>query len=159
MARSGRPSKYTPKLASEICNLISQGISLRKICDMEGMPGRGTVLSWLTRESDFRTDFQIQYAQARKAQAYGWADEILDIADDSSGDTYTDAKGNEQTDWENVQRSRLRVDTRKWLLSKLLPKEYGDIDVDADKQKKPRTIVMKRSEEPVRLKQDGKDAE
>ena len=54
------------------------------------------------------------------------ADETLEIADDSSHDTITDDEGNERFNSEFAARSRLRVDTRKWLLSKALPKVYGD---------------------------------
>ncbi len=61
----------------------------------------------------------------------GWADEIVDISDDGRNDTYIDDNGNERTDNERVARSRLRVDTRKWMLSKMLPKVYGDkLDVN-----------------------------
>lgn len=54
------------------------------------------------------------------------ADEIIEISDDSSGDVIVDDEGNTRTDAERVARSRLRVDTRKWMLSKMLPKIYGD---------------------------------
>jgi hypothetical protein len=54
------------------------------------------------------------------------AEEIITIADDSSGDVIVDDDGNEQTNHERVARSRLRVDARKWYASKLAPKRYGD---------------------------------
>jgi hypothetical protein len=54
------------------------------------------------------------------------AEEILEIADDGTNDTYKDDNGNERTDQEVIGRSRLRVDARKWLLAKMLPKKYGD---------------------------------
>ena len=71
-------------------------------------------------------DFMDQYARAREAQAEARADEIVDIADDGSGDFTTDKDGKEIVSHENVQRSRLRVDARKWVAAKLLPKKYGD---------------------------------
>ena len=70
--------------------------------------------------------FSEQYARAREAQADKLAEESLQIADDGRSDTYLDAEGNEKTDNEAIQRSRLRVDTRKWLASKMAPKKYGD---------------------------------
>ena len=70
--------------------------------------------------------FSEQYARAREAQADKLAEEALQIADDGRSDTYLDAEGNERTDNEVIQRSRLRVDTRKWLASKMAPKKYGD---------------------------------
>jgi hypothetical protein len=57
-------------------------------------------------------DFRQLYAIAKEVQLEGYADETIEIADDQS---------------EDVNRSRLRVDTRKWHLSKLLPKRYGDL--------------------------------
>ncbi len=59
-------------------------------------------------------------------QADALFDEALEIADDASGDWTKDAKGNKVLDHEHVQRSRLRVDTRKWAAGKMAPKRYGD---------------------------------
>lgn len=59
-------------------------------------------------------------------QAERWAEEVLEIADDSSRDVAENEHGDNVTNHENIQRSRLRVDSRKWLLSKVLPKVYGD---------------------------------
>lgn len=61
------------------------------------------------------------------------ADGILEIADDGRNDTYLldEETGERGTDHDVIARSRLRVDTRKWLLSKCLPKIYGDrLEVD-----------------------------
>lgn len=117
------------------------------------MPGRSTILSWLCNESSFQKDFQDQYARARLAQAYGWAEEIIEISDDGTNDTYIDDKGNTRTDHDVINRSRLRVDTRKWLLSKLLPKEYGEIDPEKGKPKEePETVVYNDLAKPERIK-------
>ena len=70
--------------------------------------------------------FSEQYARAREAQADKLAEEALQIADDGRNDTYVDGDGNVKTDTEVIQRSKLRVDTRKWLASKMAPKKYGD---------------------------------
>lgn len=104
---AGRPSIYTEELAARICERLATGESLRKICDDPEMPARSTVRAWALDNKDFSD----QYARAREI---GWTDiaeDLLDIADDKGGD---------------AQRDRLRVDTRKWLLSKMLPKVYGD---------------------------------
>ena len=53
-------------------------------------------------------------------------EDILDIADESQSDTYLDKEDIERTNHEVIARSRLRVDARKWYLSKLKPKKYGD---------------------------------
>ena len=122
-----RPSNYTPEQASLICERIANGESLREICRGDGMPDKATVLRWLGKpENDA---FRDQYARAREAQADHFAEEILEIADDGSNDwmkRQSDAGAIEAPDHEHIQRSRLRVDSRKWLMSKMAPKKYGD---------------------------------
>ena len=123
----GRPSEYTPQIALQICSRISQGESLRQICEPDEMPAVSTVCLW---NLDNREGFSEQYARARRAQAELLADELFSIADDSTNDfmEIADKKGNIRIvpDNEAQARSRLRVDTRKWYLSKVLPKIYGD---------------------------------
>jgi len=87
------------------------------------MPAPSTVRSWAL---DDREGFAALYSRARELQMYGIADEILEIADDGSKDIRVTPEGRETVDYEIVQRSKLKVDSRKWLLSKLLPKVYGD---------------------------------
>src|SRR5690606_8467561 len=103
----------------------AEGKSLRSICKEPDMPAASTVFLWLTQHEDFSE----QYARAREAQADALFDEILEIADDTSQDFI--AKGNpdgsetQVVDHEHIQRSRLRVDARKWMAGKLRPKKYG----------------------------------
>lgn len=70
-----------------------------------------------------------QYARAKEVQSEHMAEEILAIADDGQND-WMERNGAESAGWavngEHIQRSRLRVDSRKWLMSKLAPKKYGD---------------------------------
>ena len=96
---------------------------MRTIGAMDGMPHQATIMAWLDGS---RPEFSEQYARAREAQADKLAEEILAIADDGRSDTYLDAEGNEKTDSEVIQRSKLRVEARKWLASKMAPKKYGD---------------------------------
>ena len=124
--KRGRPTKYTKALADKIAVRLASGESLRAICRDEDMPQEPTVRSWAL---DDREGFFAQYTRARTIQAHHIFDETLEIADDVSRDTYTDKEGVEHVDHEVVQRSRLRVDTRKWYLSKLLPKVYSDKQV------------------------------
>ena len=119
----GRPSIYTPELATQICTHIADGKSLRTIGAMDGMPHQATIMAWLDGS---KPEFSEQYARAHEAYADKLAEETLTIADDSSQDTYVDADGNVKTDTEAIQRSKLRVDTRKWLASKKAPRKYGD---------------------------------
>jgi len=115
--KTGRPSDFTQEIADEICTRLANGESLRSICSADRddfIPAMGTVFRWLTE----RPIFQEQYAKAREVQAETMADEIVSIAD-----------GKELGDEMKVAlsaRDRLRVDSRKWVASKLLPKKYGD---------------------------------
>lgn len=117
---------YTPEIAAKICERLAAGESLRKICLSDDMPCQATVFVWLAKHPDFVE----QYAPAREAQAHNLAAEIIDIADDSSHDTVTrtreDGSEYEAVDQDHINRSRLRVDARKWYASKLAPKFYGD---------------------------------
>ena len=118
----GRPSLYSEKLGLAICRQIVEGRSLRRICQAKNMPGMTTVMRWLAAHEPFRE----QYARARELQAEKLFEECLEIADASEGDVKAMADGRRVVDLENINRSRLRVDTRKWMVSKLAPKKYGD---------------------------------
>ncbi len=120
----GRPTRYKPEVAADICTRLAEGESLRSICRDNAMPGLRTVMGWLF-DGDHE-EFSQQYARAREAQAEVRADEIVDIADDDTNDCTTDKEGKAVVDHEHIQRSRLRVDARKWIAAKLLPKRYGD---------------------------------
>jgi hypothetical protein len=118
----GRPSEFSKETVALICERMSEGEGLRKICSDLEMPDRGTVLRWLDKHEEFRH----QYARARESMMDYYAEEILEIAWDGSGDSYVDGDGRTRTDHEVVARSRLKVDTLKWLMSKLAPRRYGD---------------------------------
>jgi hypothetical protein len=125
---NGRPEIFTPELALAICEQISTtSKSLKTICLDENMPSVGTILKWLNEDKE---GFLGQYDRAKQNQAEFMAEEMIDIADDGSNDFMTiTGKGGQEYEVENKEvtsRSRLRVDTRKWLLSKLKPKKYGD---------------------------------
>ena len=126
MAKRGRPSKYTKALAAEICARIAEGDSVRTICLDSLMPSGATVFKWLAEKPEFTE----QYAKAVEQRTNKLAEELLDIADDGSNDFMAakDDEGGEayRVNGEAIQRSRLRIDTRKWLLAKLQPKKYGD---------------------------------
>ena len=70
-----------------------------------------------------------QYAKARELQADTIFDEMFDIADDGSNDWMLKKSGDDEIEvlnHEHVQRSRLRIDTRKWALARMAPKKYGE---------------------------------
>lgn len=123
---AGRPSAFNDDIASVICERIADGESVRAICADDDMPSKSMVFRWLAAHQEFRD----QYARAKEAQLEHMADELLDIADDGTNDWMerknADGTVSEVLNGEHIQRSRLRVDSRKWLLSKLVPKKYGD---------------------------------
>jgi hypothetical protein len=120
--KPGRPSEYTPELGAAICGRIANNETLRSICSDKTMPAASTVALWVVNDTG---KFSDHYARARQAQATILADEIIEIADDSSRD-FIETEDGPVLDREHIQRSRLRVDTRKWYLSKVLPKVYGE---------------------------------
>lgn len=126
MAERGRPTDFTQEVAAAICAELAKGRSLRDVCSDEGMPAESTVRLWALED---REGFSAQYVRAREVGYHSMADELMEIADDARND-WMERRGEDDAGWqangEHIQRSRLRVDTRKWMLSKVLPKLYGD---------------------------------
>jgi hypothetical protein len=120
-SKIGRPCEFNEAIADAICERLANAESLRKICLDDSMPSQATVFRWLADERF--SAFKEQYTRAREAQADALFDEILDIADDGSNDFMGE---DEKYNGDAVQRSRLRVDARKWMAGKLRPKVYGD---------------------------------
>lgn len=97
------------------------------MCTDDDMPSQDTIYRWVLNNPEFSE----RYAEARDIGLDIMADDLLDIADDGSNDWTErfDRDGNSigwKVNGEAILRSRLRVDTRKWYLSKLAPKRYGD---------------------------------
>lgn len=100
---------YSPELAALICERMAEGKSLREVCRAEDIPvTEAAVRKWAIEDHD---GFSAHYARARESQIEAMAEDLVEIADDKTGDP---------------QRDRLRVDSRKWLMSKVAPKKYGD---------------------------------
>lgn len=124
-----RPSiPYSHALFDRICERLADGESLNSISKSEGFPPQSTIYKWVNED---RFGCREKYAQARDFQARKLSDEIMEIADDSSNDFVE--RENARTgkkeivlDREAIDRAKLRVDARKWYLSKVLPKEFGD---------------------------------
>lgn len=110
------------EVQAEVCRRLIDGESLRSICATPGMPNRATIFRWLADSPEFARE----YAAAREMQMTFLLEETLDIADDGAGDTYVDREGKERVDYDAINRAKLRVDTRKWIVAKLAPKKYGE---------------------------------
>ena len=117
-------AEFSQELFDRICDRIAEGESLRSICQADDMPSKTSVMRWLANDAALSD----QYARAREMQADALFEEILEIADDGSADMRSAGKGDGSLvfDAEHVQRSRLRVEARKWMAGKLRPKVYGD---------------------------------
>jgi hypothetical protein len=118
---------YTAAIAAEICRRMSDGESLRAICRDPKMPPEATVRQWVR---DDRDDFAARYREARAMLVERWADEIIEIADD-------------ETIEPNARR--IRVDTRRWLMSKLAPGRYGDRLVHSGDPENPIQVMHRRA--------------
>jgi terminase small subunit-like protein len=137
---AGRPTIYTNKLGNEICQRIAKGESLRTIIADKKMPSASTICRWLI--DDDKKEFWEQYAHARNVQAELMFDELLEIADKSDKIVKSGAAKKAGA---FAQNQRLKVETRKWYLSKVLPKKFGEkLDLTSDgKAIKGNTIVFK----------------
>ncbi|MND20874.1 hypothetical protein D3C76_47880 [compost metagenome] len=128
----GRPGEYSQELADRICARLADGTSLRTVCKADDMPHVATIFKWMREHPEFNE----QYGKAKQEAADALVEEMIDIADDGTNDWMEvhDKDGNctgYKVNGEHVQRSRLRVETRKWIAAKLKPKKYGErIDVD-----------------------------
>lgn len=124
----GRPERYTAEIATEICDRLANGETLTRICEDQHIPSRQTVTRWLADES--KPEFLSRYAVARGLQTDYYADHIVDIADDASRDWIDRTNGEGEAiapalNHEHIQRSKVRIETRQWIMERLNPKKYG----------------------------------
>ena len=103
----GRPSLYSEELADLICEKLTEGLSLRKICMLDGFPKASAVYTWLDKHPEFAD----KYTRAREVATEDMLEDILEIADHPELDP---------------NDKRIRIDTRKWAMGKLKPKKYGE---------------------------------
>jgi hypothetical protein len=113
---------YTPALANTICRRIAEGESLRAIFRDPEIPSEGAIRGWAREDRD---GFGSRYRLARELQLDHWADVIIDIADDGDRDP---------------RDRQIRIEARKWIMSKLAPRKYGD-----------RLLVAGDAENPLRV--------
>lgn len=123
---AGRPEIYSDEAADKILEQIATtSKSLKTICEDETLPSVRTIFRWLRDNDEFRQ----QYTRAKEEQADFLIEEMVDICDDGTNDFMTIVKGDQEYTVENKEwtsRSKLRVETRKWIASKLKPKKYSD---------------------------------
>lgn len=137
----GRPSKYTPELAKEICERLSDGEPLRQICRDEHMPAWTAIYAWAAQDKALSE----RIAQAREQGYDAIAEDLLAIADTPlMGETETSsANGLTITRQDMLGHRKLQIETRLKLLAKWNPKKYGD-----------RQILAGDKDNPVKLEAD-----
>lgn len=124
-------------MAANICAEMAEGKSFRKICLQDGYPALPTLMRWLNENQLFRE--QTNYARAYREDFL--FEDGLEKSDDTSGDFY-ELNGKRLPNNANVQRSRLMVETRKWFLSKLNPKRFGErLDVSGEVSMPVRFVI------------------
>jgi len=109
---------YSERLALEICEELSNGVSLQRICQRDDMPAQSAIYKWLGEEPFFKEI----YERARENAAHTLFDAMKDIADDDSNDLLKDGSANNAA----IARARLRVDTYARIAGKLAPKVYSE---------------------------------
>jgi hypothetical protein len=113
--------KQRQKIFDDICVLVSEGMSLKKAKTISGTDYKSVWDKMLKKEEN-----NTKYARACEERALCIFEETMEIADKQDKDVSIDKDGNEVINHNLINRNRLQVDTRKWFLSKLMPKKYGD---------------------------------
>lgn len=154
------PFVYPPEVPETVCRLIAQGLSVREIGRIAGMPTTETIYEWVRTNRD---GFSAQYARAREAQSERFAEELLEIADDASND-WMERNNPDNPGWqangEHIQRSRLRSDNRKWLMARMAPRKWGDkvtLSGDPENPVNVLTQINLVPVEPIRRLNDDRD--
>lgn len=130
--KGGRPTMYTPELGKQICeDIASSSHGIKQLCrENPHWPSHDTIYKWLVRHPEF-ADY---YTNAKRAQITVFIDEIIEIADNDKHDKMINEHDKEVANYEYISRSRLRIDTRKWLACKLVPRIYGAQKEEEEKE-------------------------
>ena len=145
---------------NDICSRVAHGESLRSVLRDSEAPSSSTFFIWVNESKDKSK----QYAHACEERADTIFEEIIEIADNSGNDKVDLGDGVEGVNHEAIQRDRLRVDARKWAVSKMQPKKYGDklgIDHSGEIKQTQQSDLSKLSKETLKQveKELGKDAD
>jgi len=136
--RRGRPSGYSDEIADRICEAIAQGNALHILCECDGMPAERTVYQWLERNPEFAQ----KYARARARQQDRSVDEIVEIADRCI----------------DPNKARVQIDARKWRMSKLAPKKYGDkLELSGDPENPLKLLLSQLPTGSIKPVDEGED--
>ena len=130
--KTGRPEAFDQDLADTICTQLTEGKTLRQICSEKGMPDLAMIRRWIQE----KPLFNLHYSRARTEQTRAWADQIISLSDDMSNDyrdvTTVTGKAVRQVDRPHIERVRLQIETRKWIMARVNKAEFGDKTSDSD---------------------------
>ena len=110
MADTGRPTDYNEDIANKICDLFAMGYSMRQVCKEKGMPVPSTIYLWLSKHREFSDKYVCAKADGQECLV----DELSEIADKVLTGDY------------EPNQARVAADIKKWHITKLAPKKYGD---------------------------------
>lgn len=134
----GRPIKWTQERKETamtfVLQQIADGKSVKSIFDKREieLPTRSMFHTWLIENSGFLD----KYEKSMIMRSDIIFDEILEIADETANDEIDLGDGIKAVNHEAIQRARLKIDARKWILAKMVPKKYGDkVDVTSGGEK------------------------
>lgn len=131
----------TAELATAVIDELAEcNDSFRAICKkVDVLPG--SMLRFILRDPELEK----QYTRAKQVQMESLSEEIIEISDERPVERIvTESATITKTDGAGVQRNRMRVDTRKWLMSKLVPKKYGEKLALAGDADQPLQMVVRR---------------
>lgn len=99
--------------AVEMCRRVAEGESLQSICREPGQPSLGIFLRWCSDDPEFGR----MYTTALRLRAAVHAEMLLGDMEDLDEKDISQAR---------VQAIKVKINTRQWLMSRLLPKQYGE---------------------------------
>lgn len=130
----GRPTMYTEAMGKRMSDLLVAGISVMEICEADGMPGEVTVFRWI---GDPKHPFSMLYKNAKQLMVARFEEENQRIADEpqigeiiTTRESINPVTGELQTTtevkkYDMLEHRKLRIATRQWTLSHLMPKKHG----------------------------------
>ena len=137
-SKPGRPSTYDAELAAQVCEAIGNGWLVHQIAELPGMPSAATVYRWVGDHPEFDKMYHAAMmarfdlaCEELKSIAKGQpvdAVAVVDESQDGEGDGEKSEKVSVQRaiKIEGLNRSKVRIETMKWILAKRLPKVYGE---------------------------------
>lgn len=170
MGNKGGAPGYPKEVVKEMQRRIIEEITINKRSlhhildpkndkDME-FPSAGLVYQWLNPEHHkYDAEFAHNYARAREIRTEKIFEEMLEIADSADDITYIDREGNTRIDWGKVQRNKTQIETRQWMLARMMPKKYGNkLETTLQGGDKPIDVVDYSKLSPEALEEIAKQA-